>query len=103
MLDMLFALVAVLSMLIGLVLSVILWVKSSKSAKELYKNACVYAIVDVVLGVLSWATYAATINSVDVDVREFYTNYFTAPLIVLAVLVVSIAAITLFKSKKIAM
>lgn len=36
MLDMLFALVAVASMLIGLVLSVILWVKSSKSAKELY-------------------------------------------------------------------
>ena len=103
MLDMLFAFVAVASMLIGLVLSVMLWVKSSKSVKELYKKAYVYAIVDVVLGVLSWATYAATINSVDVDVREFYTNYFTAPLIVLAVLVVSIAAIAIFKSKKIAM
>ena len=103
MLDMLFALVAVVSMLIGLVLSVMLWVKSSKSVKELYKKAYVYAIVDVVLGVLSWATYAATINSVDIDVREFYTNYFTAPLIVLAVLVVSIAAIAIFKSKKIAM
>lgn len=103
MLDMLFALVAVLSMLIGLVLSVMLWVKSSKSVKELYKNACSYAIIDVVLGVLSYITYAATINSVDVDVREFYTNYFAAPLIVLAVLVVSIAAITIFKSKKIAM
>ena len=100
MLDMLFALVAVLSMLIGLVLSVMLWVKSSKSVKELYKDAYLYAIVDVVLGVLSWATYAATIDSVDVDVREFYTNYFTAPLIVLAVLVLSIAAITIFKSKK---
>ena len=84
-------------------LSVILWVKSSKSVKELYKNAYAYAIIDVVLGVLSYISYAATINSVDIDVREFYTNYFTAPLIVLAVLVVSIAAITLFKSKKIAM
>lgn len=103
MLDMLFALVAVASMLIGLVLSVMLWVKSSKSVKELYKKACSYAIIDVVLGVLSYISYAATINSVDVDVREFYTNYFTAPLIVLAVLVVSIAAITIFKSKKIAM
>ncbi|MFU0560581.1 peptidase A8 [Gardnerella vaginalis] len=102
MLDMLFALVAVASMLIGLVLSVMLWVKSSKSVKELYKNAYAYAIIDVVLGVLSYISYAATINSVDVDVREFYTNYFTAPLIVLAVLVVSIAAITFAKSRKIA-
>lgn len=83
-------------------LSVMLWVKSSKSAKELYKNAYLYAIIDVVLGVLSYVSYAATINSVNVDVREFYTNYFAAPLIVLAVLVVSIAAITFAKSRKIA-
>lgn len=102
MLDMLFALVAVASMLIGLVLSVMLWVKSSKSVKELHKNAYVYAIIDVVLGVLSYVSYAATINSVNVDVREFYTNYFAAPLIVLAVLVVSIAAITFAKFRKIA-
>ena len=54
MLDMLFAFVAVASMLIGLVLSVMLWVKSSKSVKELYKNAYAYAIIDVVLGVLSY-------------------------------------------------
>ena len=65
MLDMLFALVAVISMLIGLVLSVMLWVKSNKSVKELYKNAYTYAIIDVVLGVLSYICLLYTSDAAD--------------------------------------